>query len=202
MHPSNLKNNGFHRNYNDRQISQYREQGFSLLELMCGIAVSAALIVIATPSFAALVSRAQVTAQANELLGSLSLARNEAFVRQKVVHLCQIANQASGCDNQYHANRSWSRGWIVFVDNNSNNEYDTTDTLLRSTKIKSAVRIVFNQRGRLRYFPDGSSRSAGFYLCDAEQTAYRHIYLLYSGRARINNSLNTAQRRICSNSAN
>lgn len=174
------------------------QSGFNLIELLVFIAILTIIAGAAIPSFASLISRNQVVVQSNTLLGSLHLARSYAITQQKNVHVCHIDQEdLQACSEARGYNSDWSSGWLVFVDVNNNNDFDNADHLVRSFLSNSQTNIVFNQRGRLRFFPDGSSRSAGFYVCDKQQLNYRHVYLLYSGRARIGAQLNTTQKVRC-----
>ncbi|MBS3746302.1 MAG: GspH/FimT family pseudopilin [Wenzhouxiangellaceae bacterium] len=55
--------------------------GFTLIELMVGIAVLAILLTVAVPSLQKIIRDNRVTAQANELVAMANLARNEAVRR-------------------------------------------------------------------------------------------------------------------------
>lgn len=172
--------------------------GFSLTELMIAIAILSIVSGMAIPSFGALIARNQLTTQSNAILTSLYLARSYAITQQKNVHICQLnINGTETCSANTDSNRNWSKGWLVFADLNGNNNFDADDSLITVLQTNETTNIVFNQRGRLRFFPDGSARSAGFYLCNKEYEQYKHIYLLYSGRARVNETLSKKQKSIC-----
>lgn len=61
-----------------------RQHGITLIELMVTIAVIAILATIAVPSFQEIVKRNQISAQTNELIALIHLARNEAIRRNPV----------------------------------------------------------------------------------------------------------------------
>lgn len=172
--------------------------GFSLIELMVTITIMTILIGISVPSFASLMARNKVTVQTNALFESLYLARSYAISQQKKVLVCHMSQPDSmDCSTQRNYNTPWVNGWLVFADVNNNGEYDNDDRLIKVMQANNHANIIFNQQGRLRFFPDGSARSAGFYICDKQQQTYRHIYLLHSGRARINETLSTQQKEHC-----
>ena len=187
------------RNYNSLM------QGLTLIELVSSLAIALILTGLAIPSMTNLVSKNRVISQSNSILGSLSLARSHAINTQKNVHICHLksAGEAKSkrtpvqCDSNRGFNSKWSNGWIIFADNDYNNEFTEADDLLRVVEMRDTVNIVFNQRGRLRFFSDGSARSAGFYVCDRKQQSFRHVYLLHSGRARINQNLSAKQKNTC-----
>ena len=174
------------------------QRGFSLLELIISIAVLASLTSLAIPSFAAMLARNKVITQTNAVFEALYIARSHAISKQKNVHVCPIQiDDNTRCGDNLGYNANWSGGWLIFADNNRNANLDKSDEILQIVEMPKSINIVFNQRGRLRFFPDGSARSAGFYMCDKAQSNYKHIYLLHSGRARVNNKLTAKQKLRC-----
>lgn len=181
-------------------LSRRFQQAFTLIELMVGLAILGILIATAAPSFVSLFIRNEIITNSNNLIASLSYARSQAISRQQTIHVCQIEKGEQKCSSNYGWNRSWSNGWLIFEDSNANNNFDPdSDPVLRIVELNGNTKIVFNQRGRLRFFADGSARSAGYYLCSHTHSAAKHIYLLYSGRARINNKISKRQHDICKN---
>jgi Tfp pilus assembly protein FimT len=176
------------------------QSGHSFIELAIVAALATVLLSQAVPSFAGLYANTQVSTQSNAILQSLYLARSHAVTKQRNVHICHLDRSTMNtCDQDRGFNSAWSVGWLVFSDNNGNKDLDVKDQVLQIVEMSNTVNIVFNQRGRLRFFANGSSRSAGFYICDREQRSFRHIYLLHTGRARINQQLSERQKSICSN---
>lgn len=172
--------------------------GVSLLQLMVTVAIAVILTGTAVPSFASLLAKTRVTTQNSAVIQTLSLARSYAVSRQQTVHICQLDPTTNNrCDQKRGYNSDWSHGWLLFADGNANNEFDHKDELLRIVKMPETVNIVFNQRGRLRFFPDGRARSAGFYLCDQQSQNVRHVYLLHTGRTRTDHNLSARQKSIC-----
>jgi len=177
--------------------------GYSLINLVVTTANTAILAIVAIPSFAGLVSKSVVEDSSANLQHSLTQARQYAVVNQTIVQVCRMANDdQSQCHQQRDFNASWSQGWLVFSDNNKNNELDSTDKVLSVTQNNTKSHVVFNQRGRLRFFPNGTARSAGFYICGADQKHYRHVVLLHTGRTRTSDTLAARQRNICNNDGN
>ena len=175
-------------------------RGYSLLNLIVTTAITMVLASIAIPSFAALMSKTVVESSSSNLQHSLALARQYAVVNHTIVQVCRMADDdQSQCHQQRGFNESWSQGWMVFGDTNRNNELDDNDKILNVTQNNTKSNVVFNQRGRLRFFPDGTARSAGFYVCGRDQKHYRHVVLLHTGRTRTSATLDSRQRGICDN---
>lgn len=83
------------------QLSRIRGgRGFSMIELMVGIAIVAVIAALAAPSFKALVANAQIRTAAQALHDGLKLARVEAIRRNQRVTFVKAAGA----------------GWTVSVD--------------------------------------------------------------------------------------
>lgn len=82
--------------------SAKRARGFTLVELMITLTVAAILMMIAAPSFKGLLSRSNLGAAHNELLGAMNYARNEAISRGR-----DIVLSATGSE--------WNEGWEVNI---------------------------------------------------------------------------------------
>ena len=183
----------------DTNLTSYSQQhGFSLIEIMIVTTIISILLSAAIPSFNSTLNKSQLSNVNLELISSLSLARDYAITRGYKTHLCALtAIKPIRCQDTRDFNTSWSKGWMVFADINNNSEYDQDDTVLNISQIPKTINVVFNQRGRLRFFPNGSARSAGFYLCNKNSRDNRHIKLLFSGRARTTRIDNSSQLTTC-----
>ncbi|CDI03867.1 putative Tfp pilus assembly protein FimT [Candidatus Competibacter denitrificans Run_A_D11] len=77
--------------------------GFTLLELMVVVAIVAILIVVVLPGFKEFFIKNRLTAQTNDFVTAISLARNEAIKRGRPVCLVRT-------------NTNWEMGYRIFVD--------------------------------------------------------------------------------------
>ena len=93
-----------------------RTQGFTLVELIVTVAVVAILATLAAPSFQEFLVRNRTAAIANDFVGSVMRARNEAVSRNTCVVMCRttFANSPPQCAA---GGTDWQPGWVVFVDN-------------------------------------------------------------------------------------
>jgi type IV fimbrial biogenesis protein FimT len=69
--------------------------GFTLIELMVGVAVLAIALGVGVPSMSEFIKNSRLAAHTNDLLTSLHLARTEAIKRNARVTLCKSANAAT-----------------------------------------------------------------------------------------------------------
>jgi len=173
--------------------------GFTFIELIITTSILAVISALAVPSLSSLLADVRIGNKTNELHTALVMARNHATINQHVVIVCRASNRdLNECASEYPSNVNWQHGWLIYEDQNRNNHLDKSDQLLHVFRNQD-IAVVFNQRGRLRFFPDGSARSAGFYICSARSKRMRHLYLLYSGRSRVDDNLSEKQRAICKN---
>ena len=70
-------------------------RGFTLVELMVGVALAAILLAVAAPSFREVTARMRVEGVAHNLATDLQLARTEAIQRRATVNLVTAADGAS-----------------------------------------------------------------------------------------------------------
>ena len=86
-----------------------RQCGFTLIELMVTVAVLAIVLTVAVPSFANLVNGNRLTAQANDMLAGLILARTEAIKQNQSMLFCH-SSDGETCSGAPAA--GW-QGWLV-----------------------------------------------------------------------------------------
>lgn len=174
--------------------------GFTLIELLMTLTLASVLLGIAVPNLSSFIAKLQFRSQSSALYESLYLARNYAITNQQLVQVCSISKQSpEQCSDNYQSDANWSDGWMIYSDLNQNNQFDQTDQIIKSYTAIDQAKIMFNQRGRLRFFPNGGARSAGFYLCNNANEETRHIYVLHTGRIRIKDKLGKSQKQRCKN---
>lgn len=91
-----------------------KQRGFTLTELMAGVAIVAILLGIGVPSYRYITNSYRMSAEINGLLGDLMYARSEALKEGQFVTVCVTVNGKT-CTG----NTSWDRGWLVFPNPNN-----------------------------------------------------------------------------------
>ena len=147
--------------------------GFTMIELMIVVTLLAVLAAFAFPSLQSFIASNRLTAESNELLSGMNLARSEAVRVQRRVLLCRAAaadgvvnfSATNGCVTT--ANSEPWQAWAVFVDENSNGAIDGTERILRMQAITgNALELISNDDlaaagNRIAFRPDGMARGQG-----------------------------------------
>ncbi len=118
-----------------------RVRGFTLVELMVVIAIVAVLLAVGLPSFRDTLQRNRVATLSNEIVGSLSLARNEAIRTTRGGGVCASSDGAT-CGND------WNAGWLVWANAGvANGTLDAGDEIVRVIDAHPNMRIVATVSG-------------------------------------------------------
>lgn len=127
-----------------KQSAKFRAQGFTIIELMAVLAISAILMALAVPSFTNSIRDNRVLAGAGNVLAVLSLARSEALAKGKQVAACGTSDPAGVPPV---CNASWNSGWVVYVD-------DASKAVIKSggpmggVVMSGAATAYFSSKGR------------------------------------------------------
>ena len=157
-------------------------KGFTLVEIMVTLVVLAIVAVLAVPNFRNFVQSNNINASANNLMGSLSLARSEAIKRNMPVTICASSSQ-TGCTGV-----DWNNGWIVFTDTPASGIVDGEDELLSAIRgLPGGMELMANEP-YIQFKPNGALAACyncvenipSEYLTKAEKLQQWTAQLLYS----------------------
>lgn len=144
-------------------------RGFTLVELLVGLAVAAILLAMAIPGYAFLANASRLATTTNDLMTAVHLARSEAVKRGMRVTVCKSGGSATACNGA----ADWQQGWIVFVDGGTRGAVDAGDVVL--------------------WVRDGGSP----YATIASTNYNRYISYLSNGRSQGSNGLANGRFEIC-----
>nr|WP_180204551.1 GspH/FimT family pseudopilin [Pseudomonas sp. SbOxS1]NYU04529.1 prepilin-type N-terminal cleavage/methylation domain-containing protein [Pseudomonas sp. SbOxS1] len=163
-----------------------REQGFSLIELLMGLAIAGIVLLLVSPAFAALVESNHREEAAKSLVSGLRSARSEAISRGQAVVVHGI-------------NDDWSQGWRIILDVSGKGHEDPGNPLLVERRSGMGVAIFGNQyvRTAVRFGPLGEPVSGGFqagtlHVCSARAAQSQHqVVLASNGRISLRSEKTT-----------
>lgn len=170
--------------------SLYRNEGFTLIEILVVLVIASIIGSIAVPSFKTFIQNNRMSGQANGLLGFLNAARAEAITQRRTISVCPSANGTS-CDNT-----ALDKRWIYFIDIDSDGVVDADDTVVRQYNTPESgivisrlgvEKIQFNSQGNMVNSGSGSIK-----LCDPRGANYAKAVVISAiGRVSISTDSNS-----------
>ena len=127
--------------------------GFTVLELMITVSVACILLLTALPSLTQFSRLQKMKASIGQLQNDLLMGRSEAVARNASTVACP-GSPASGCSG----GSDWSDGWIVFADDNGDQQHQAGEPLIRHGQPYENINILGSKgRREVRFFPNGSA---------------------------------------------
>jgi type IV fimbrial biogenesis protein FimT len=168
------------------RMSVMKVKGFTLFELLWTSSLVILMASLALPGFTKLHHRSLVEQQVSALFLFIQLGRKESITRNKNIVLC-------GSSDGKTCQSSWSEGFILFIDNNHDDQFtDSIDEVLQVHKINSdRVSIEWNSfrsNRPIRFIPAGITwHNNGTFLISHKHypELNKTITLAKSGRAEI-----------------
>jgi type IV fimbrial biogenesis protein FimT len=164
-----------------------RAAGFTLIELMIALSIVGILLAVAVPSFREAMMNVRISAQTNDLMTDLSIARSEAVKRNLPVLLC-TSKDGLACGG------SWSDGWIVFVDADNSASVTNGDLVMKTRPAAEGNNSIVATAGTetlsaVSYRPTGLTGNktiVKFSICDSRTTTKsgREVEITVTGRAK------------------
>ena len=185
--------------FGGRAATRKAQGGFTLLELAVTVTIIAVLAGMGMSSWAGLTQKEAVKGQVNALLGAMRFARSEAIKKNARVVICPRDLAATPISSTYPCNTTtgakWDNGWIIFVDQSANNQYDASETLLKEQGSLSGSggitmnngssngdRIVFRNSGilffgasNIKFLPTSQDSTRGSMVCISLQGRTRVV---------------------------
>lgn len=161
-------------------------KGVTLIELLVTIAVALVFVSLAVPSFFHIRQNNNAVLLTNHTAGAFNYARAEAVKRGESVSVCASANDTqTACGNV----GSWTNGWLIFVDNDSDGVLDAGDEVLRTAPVLDPGATFTAPTGVVTFNSEGFvTQGAGVYNmaatgCDGNHG--RALTLSNTGRVSI-----------------
>jgi len=164
-----------------------RRGGFTLIELMVTLAILAAMLALAAPSFIAFQRNSELRGAANDILAALLTARSEALKRNANVFV--VATDSD-----------WTKGWTIYVDADMDLDWTSAgdSTLATHGALPKSVTlttgagnfgsvdyaVMFNGAGFPKQKSNGASPLSGTIGIE-NGSEFRRIVLSNAGRARV-----------------
>lgn len=127
--------------------------GFTIIELMVTLSITAILLSMGVPAFRDYSLRQRMSASISALHSDLLYGRSQAIYRNTQVVACP-GNPSEGCAES----TDWTAGWIVFSDSNTDRKHQDDEDLLRHTQGLDHI-MIHSSSGRtnFRFYPNGTT---------------------------------------------
>ncbi len=165
-------------------IRNKASDGFTVVEVMVVLSITAIIVAFATPSFMNIVANNRVVAASNELVITLNLAKSEAVRSGHKTILCKspIANQ---CDDT----AAWNEGLLLFQDSDNNGNINNDEKIIKVIPT-SDDSLNFAYTGSspnfIRFNANGRTNTNGHFCFNNsyKQANSRAVVITQSGRIR------------------
>ena len=167
-------------------------RGFTLIELMIAVALTALLLGLAVPALDMFTTNARQTGAINDFVSSMHIARSTAVTTNFRTTVC-ASESGINCEPV-----DWDRGWIVFNDRDADQAVDNDENIVASSNGIDGLSIQSGEFGQfLMYRPNGrvmTTSAAGnagqFTVCDNRGSDYAKVLIVdLSGRPRLSKQL-------------
>lgn len=155
----------------------------TIIELLVALAIAAILLRLALPAYNAFIAQRNLTAQGNDFILAVQLAKSEAVRRGQNVSVRSL-DWSDGADE-------WGPGWCVVV------EPGNCGNALRGFQTRAAITVdgeagldgvgvlTFNSRGLSTL-----GAAASVLICDPNETRGRRVSLSAIGRVSTDDGVN------------
>lgn len=162
------------------------QAGFTLYEMLITLTIVGVLTAFGSGVYG-IVHEHRVSAEINQFIAHLSLARSESLKRSAETALCPSTNGRE-CDTTQNY-RGWHNGALVFVDADGDGRLDLEDTIIRVLPPTQHIKINSTRgRSHIVFQPNGLAPGTNRTLvfCSAGSNARpRYVVMSNTGRARV-----------------
>ncbi|MEB0044613.1 MULTISPECIES: GspH/FimT family pseudopilin [unclassified Pseudomonas] len=161
-------------------------QGFSLIELLTGLAIAGTVLLLVSPAFKPLIDSTHREQAAQSIASGMRNARTEAIARNQTIVIHGI-------------NDDWGQGWRIILDKNGKGHEDSSNPLLIERQSNHRVSIVGNRPVKhfVRFsnqgeplLPSGAFQAGTLHICaDREPISQHQIVLSRTGRVSLRSDL-------------
>ncbi len=157
--------------------------GFSLIELILALAITAILASLVSPAISSWIESTQAKTVQQQIASLLSEARYRALSKAETLTICHLEMRQCSGDFRFPLS--------TFVDANRDAIWDADEILLHqaSTDLPASARLSWNRKGGfVRFWPNGGTGAltGSISYCHSEQpTNDFRIVVARTGRLRI-----------------
>jgi type IV fimbrial biogenesis protein FimT len=168
----------------------YKMKGFTLTDLLLGLAIIATTTGLAIPSFKNFIHNQQIISSTNQMVGQIQMTRTMALESGFPMTLCATINGIKCI-------RDWKKSHMVFHDANNNLTRDIDERLIYLfdpfAEETTLTWRAFQNKRQLVYSPSGSTaaQNGTFRICSKIEPKFnKAIIINYSGRPRLSKDKN------------
>ncbi|PJG59201.1 GspH/FimT family pseudopilin [Aeromonas cavernicola] len=163
-----------------------KRSGFTLLELLIGIALGVILLGIGAPSLVNLLNSNIAHQYAQHLLQHLNYARQQAIDNQQLMTVCLAVSDNNNGESCLDANTAGASRLIVFIDSSSDQILNANEQLLAASDPLPNNLTLNGNRQFTQFSPDGTAIGTHmtFQLCVSQQPMV-NVTISPSGRSSI-----------------
>jgi len=160
-----------------------RTEGLTLIELLMTLTIVAIIAMAGVPTLRHLVLTQRMTAQINNFVHGVFLAKHSAHTRLTEIVICK-----SPTGRRCEPDADWSDGWLIFVnlDRDRPARVDADEPVLATGEPFAHGHIRANRQEFVFRAFEIRSTNGTLVFCDARGAAFaRALVISYSGRPRI-----------------
>lgn len=115
-------------------VGNRKNTGFTIIELMVVVVMVSILGMLALPAMNSFIMNGRIRSVADNLAGTLNLARTEAVTDRQTARICIRARSVDDSDNGCTGS-DWAKGWIAWEDADGDGSVDAGEKILRKVPL-------------------------------------------------------------------